>query len=84
MVEVFKTNIANCEDAKCIIDQIHRQFSDYQANFDLEDCDLILRIKCLNGVVCPNTIIDLLQQNGFQAAVLPDDFQPLVSLFKRS
>lgn len=84
MVEVFKTNIANCDDAKCIVDKIHQHFSDYQANFDLEDCDLILRIKCLNGVVCPNSIIALVQQNGFEAAVLPDDFQPIVSLFRRS
>lgn len=83
MVEVFKTNVTHCDDAKSIIDQIHQNFSEYQANFDLEDCDLILRIKCPDGVVCPISIIKLLQQNGFEGSVLPDDFQPLATPFTR-
>ncbi|WP_199139528.1 hypothetical protein [Pedobacter sp. ASV12] len=83
MVEVFKTNVAHGEDAKNIVDQIHQSFSEYQANFDLEDCDLILRIQCVNGVVCPHSIIKLLLANGFEASVLPDDFQPVATLFTR-
>lgn len=83
MVEVFKTNVAHQDDAKKIIDQIHQNFSGYQANFDLEDCDLILRIQCLHGSVCPNSIINLLLANGFEASVLPDDFQPVATVFYR-
>lgn len=47
MVEVFKTDVANCEDAKWLIAQLHENFNDHLANFDLEDCDLILGSNAL-------------------------------------
>ncbi len=73
MVEVFKTNVIDVADAKKIIDQIHRNFSHYQANFALDDCDKILRIKCLDGFVSPPEIIAIVIGHGFEAAVLPDE-----------
>ncbi len=73
MVEVFKTNVIDVADAKEIIDQIHRNFSHYQANFALDDCDKILRIKCLDGFVSPPEIIAIVIAHGFEATVLPDE-----------
>ena len=49
MVEVFKTNVKDQGVADKLIDQIHRIFIGYMANFDLEDCDNILRVKCMYG-----------------------------------
>ncbi|TKC06562.1 hypothetical protein FA048_15235 [Pedobacter polaris] len=81
MVEVFKTDVKNCEDAKALIVQIQENFDGYIANFDLEDCDLILRVEYLTGSVMAEPIISLLKQNGFHAEILVDDFQPVVTPF---
>ena len=73
MVEVFKTNVENPGQAAMLLDQIHRHFRRYKANFDLDDCDKILRVKCETEYIQPFPLINLLQQYGYQAEVLPDD-----------
>lgn len=73
MVEVFKTDVKDQRQAKRLIDQIHELFSDYTANFDLEDCDKILRIKSASGNVEACFVITILRDLGFTAEVLPDD-----------
>ncbi|MFD1604052.1 hypothetical protein ACFSJW_08905 [Flavobacterium artemisiae] len=45
MVEVFKTNVQKETDTNYIIAVIKRQFPAYKINFDLEDCDKILRVE---------------------------------------
>lgn len=73
MVEVFKTNVSDQDQAKWLVDKIHGTFAGYQANFDLEDCDRILRIKCANAMIQPSCLIDFLQKSGIEAEVLPDE-----------
>jgi hypothetical protein len=73
MVEVFRTNVEDLDRAAALLDQIHQAFCNYTANFDLEDCDRILRVKCLTGSVHPAFLIDLLGRSGFNAEVLPDE-----------
>ncbi len=45
MIEVFKTSI----DCQCVAKQIDllltEQYRDFKINFDLEDCDRIMRIE---------------------------------------
>lgn len=77
MVEVFKTDIKDQGHAKMLIEQIHKTFRDYKANFDLEDCDKILRVKCTTGLVQSSSLINLLKDFGFNAEVLPDDDPPV-------
>ncbi|MBZ9631766.1 hypothetical protein LB465_13330 [Salegentibacter sp. LM13S] len=72
MVRVFKTNITDYKLANEFIDSIHLNFSDYIANFDLEDCDNILRIESFNNDVCQECIISLIAEKGFFAEELPD------------
>jgi hypothetical protein len=72
MVEVFKTNVTNRVHANRLIDQIHHAFREYKANFDLEDCDRILRVKSVTGRIQAAHLIDLLSNSGFRAEVLPD------------
>jgi hypothetical protein len=74
MVEVFKTNVIDAGHASMLVEQIHQSFIDYKANFDLEDCDKILRVKSFSGSVQPFLLINLLKELGFDAEVLPDDF----------
>src|SRR4051812_26843892 len=73
MVEVFKTNVADALDAHVLLHHIHQAFMHYKANFDLDDCDRILRVKCSAGFVDPVLIINLIKELGFQAEVLPDE-----------
>jgi hypothetical protein len=72
MVEVFKTDIDDKEYAEILIDQIHRVFADYEANFDLDDCDNILRVECKSGSVHSDILISFLKSNGCNAEILPD------------
>ena len=72
MIEVFKTDI-NCPDlAKQLVEQIHKTFVSYQANFDLEDCDRILRVVSHNGTITAY-FIDWLKTCGCHAEILPDN-----------
>jgi hypothetical protein len=73
MIEVFKTNVSDQMHANMLLDQIHQAFSAYQANFDLEDCDRILRVKCTNGHIQVALLTHLLRKLGCQAEILPDD-----------
>lgn len=43
-VEVFKTNVQNSRQAQPILTHLQARFPDYEINFDLEDCDRILRV----------------------------------------
>jgi len=73
MVEVFKTNVVQRDQANGLLDLIHETFEGYRANFDLQDCDRILRIKSEDTPIDSTTIISLLKNSGFEADVLPDE-----------
>ena len=49
-----------------------RNFPDYQANFDLEDCDRILRVKSGRGQPDSRGIITLLNSAGYHASILEE------------
>jgi hypothetical protein len=71
-IEVFKTNLTKREHATMLIAAIAKMDGDYIANFDLDDCDKILRIKNKSGVIHSSSIIELLKDYGFIAEILPD------------
>ena len=73
IIEVFKTNVRYPDHAKMLIDQIHETFIDYTANFDLEDCDKILRVESSKGFIQVPRLISLFKKFGFDAEVLSDD-----------
>ena len=73
MVEVFRTNVKDRFHADLLLEQIHKSFPSYKANFDLEDCDKILRIKSESGMVQTMPVILLLKVRGFHAEPLPDE-----------
>lgn len=45
MVFVFKTNVQECEVAQQLTQKLLSCFPHYKINFDLEDCDKILRVE---------------------------------------
>jgi len=73
MIEVFKTNVTDGHQASLLVDKIHQQFTGYTANFDLDDCDRILRVCTHTGIVDSSLVVDLLKDCGVMAEVLPDE-----------
>jgi len=63
MIEVFKTNVMQAQQAKKIIDLLLCYFPDCKINFDLEDCDKILRVEGCNFFSVD--IINFLKSIGF-------------------
>ena len=72
MVEVFITDVKDPGEAQLRVERIHAAFTGYKANFDLEDCDRILRVLSATGLVETYRIIGLLKELGCHAEVLPD------------
>jgi hypothetical protein len=71
MIEVFKTNVSNPEHASMLVNHIFRALN-YTANFDLQDCDRILRVQSDNGPVRAYRLIKIFRDLGFHAEVLQD------------
>lgn len=68
MIEVFKTNVEEITQAKKIIDLLRERFPGNKINFDLHDCDKILRVE--GKSFCSETIITLITEIGFSCDVL--------------
>jgi len=68
MVEVFKTNVQHHELAEQLVSILRARFSFYKINFDLHDCDKILRVE--GEQICVETIIKILSNHGLQCEVL--------------
>jgi len=68
MIEVFKTNVEKAEQSRLLIGQMITYMPNGKINFDLEDCDKILRVEAES--ISHKTIIELLNKNGFKAEVL--------------
>ena len=75
MVEVFKTNVENRHHADMLVNRVHETFPGYKANFDLDDCDKILRVEYAAGLIQSDSLIVLLRHAGFTAEILPGDCQ---------
>jgi len=68
MIEIFKTNVKGTVQAKKIITILQEQFPDNKINFDLHDCDKILRVE--GKSFCAEKIMTLVIENGFSCDVL--------------
>ena len=73
MIEVFKTDVNEKDHARMLVDRIHKAFSHCRANFDLEDCDRILRVKGITGEEETWQIVSLVKSFGWHVEILPDD-----------
>jgi len=70
MVEVFKTNVQQHEQAEQLASILQSRFTFCKINFDLDDCDKILRVE--GTQICVETIIEILNTRGLQCEVLTD------------
>ncbi|MEI9917724.1 MAG: hypothetical protein WDO14_02860 [Bacteroidota bacterium] len=76
MVEVFKTNVTGIRHARVLADAIRYHFEDYKVNFDLGDCDHILRIESTQTIAIDALII-FLNNLGVEVELLADEM-PLI------
>lgn len=70
MIEIFRTNVSERAQAELVIAEIHKYASHHTANFDLDDCDRVLRVRAITGKVQCDLIIELVSNLGFSAALL--------------
>lgn len=77
MVEVFKTNIKNKKSADFILNRLQDIFPNYKINFDLEDCDNILRVENRKQTIDVYGIMDVVWELGFNIEILPDTMSPV-------
>ncbi|AMR31094.1 hypothetical protein A0256_06480 [Mucilaginibacter sp. PAMC 26640] len=68
MIEVFKTNVDDVGRSRMLIRLIYERFTVSKVNFDLEDCDNVLRIE--GREFCAGSIIEFLKANGHCCEVL--------------
>lgn len=68
MVEVFKTNVPDPQQAGQLVDLLYRYFPGCRINFDLEDCDRILRME--GESLATEKVKMLVNEQGFICEVL--------------
>jgi hypothetical protein len=68
MVEIFKTNVDEVGQSEILISQLLQHFPGSKINFDLEDCDRILRIA--ERSIVPEVVIALLATQGYHCELL--------------
>ena len=68
MLEIFKTNVRKVSEAKKMVLLLLQHFPGSRINFDLKDCDNILRIEGKD--FAPEKVILLVNESGFICKVL--------------
>ena len=69
MIEIFKTNVQNKTQANRIINLLKKIFSEATINFDLNDCDKILRVAGIKKSYTKTIVTDL-NNLGFTCELL--------------
>lgn len=70
MIEVYKTNVQTGEDARAVIDALLKHLPTSKINFDLDDCDKILRIDA--EIIFNHRVIQIMHTMNYQCEALPD------------
>jgi hypothetical protein len=68
MVEIFKTNVQEFSEAQKLVALLRRHFPDSKINFDLDDCDKVLRVEGNNLRI--EKVMTLVMEKGFLCRVL--------------
>ena len=68
MIEVFKTNVQEFSEAQKLVALLLRHFPNSKINFDLDDCDKVLRVEGQNLRI--EKVMTLVSEKGFLCKVL--------------
>jgi hypothetical protein len=72
MVEIFKTNVTSKKVAGRVLKALQAQMPAYAFNFDLEDCDRILRAQSRDTGLAVHDIINVAKSCGLEIQLLVD------------
>jgi hypothetical protein len=75
MVQIFKTNVDDQQLADRILKKLRSHLPVYLFNFDLEDCDRILRAESVDIPVEVNDIITIVTGLHIDICLFEDDYQ---------
>ena len=67
MIEVFKTNVQKKTQSKMLLCILSEAFPSFKINFDLSDCDKVLRVEGDNMEAL--RIMILVKEHGFNCEV---------------
>ncbi|MGM8363156.1 hypothetical protein ACSV4D_14680 [Flavobacterium sp. ARAG 55.4] len=73
MIEVFCTNVTCKNQAALILQKLSETFTNCYFNFDLEDCDNILRAESRKHHLNVDSIINLVRESGYRISILDDN-----------
>ena len=68
MVEVFKTNVQKKAQSKMLLSILSEAFPSFKINFDLSDCDKVLRVE--GDSMEALRIMILAKEHGFNCEIL--------------
>jgi len=68
MIEVFKTNVQKKAQSKMLLSILSEAFPSFKINFDLSDCDKVLRVEGEN-MRAPGIVL-LVEKYGFKCEIL--------------
>ena len=71
-IEVYRTNIAEEKVAQQLAALLRSSYPAYKVNFDLEDCDHILRIESAGKSIDCQGVNALCSEAGYQVEPLAD------------
>ena len=69
MITIFKTNVESEEEAMMVLNYLFTSYPNFEINFDLEDCDNILRVK--GEKFTDAEIFSVLNTLGYSCEALP-------------
>lgn len=70
IVEVFRTDVGSKSEAIDILKQLKEKFPETRFNFDLNDCDRVLRAE--GNCIHVEAVIEVLSKNRYHCEILPD------------
>ena len=68
MIEAFKTNVQKKAQSKMLLSILSETFPSFKINFDLSDCDKVLRVE--GEIMEPLRIMILVKEYGFECEIL--------------
>lgn len=72
MVEIFKTDVQYPQQTIPVLQELQKHYPCYKLNFDLEDCDKILRVETEEPIINIQHVAKLVNQLGYRAEPFPD------------
>jgi hypothetical protein len=72
MVEIFRTNVNNRRLADRVLKTLRANLPAYRFNFDLDDCDRILRAQSEGAAIETTSVIRIVRDHCIEITVFED------------